>query len=86
MGQREIAVAAHSGSVAMSLTYTGRPRYAAVPHEPASGPISDPSIASRYGCGRCGAAPCVSRFPSALSSSTDVSIWLSDIPSTTSKC
>lgn len=41
------------------------PANAAVPHEPAAGPIGTPSIAMLYASGRLGAAPCRSRPPSA---------------------
>ena len=47
----------HSGSVAISSTITVSLRKAAVPHEPADGPIATPSIARLYGSGRFGAAP-----------------------------
>src|SRR3989442_13504837 len=49
--------AAHSGSAAMSETITGAARYAAVMHDPPVGPMATPSMASRYLCGRRGAAP-----------------------------
>ena len=49
--------AAHSGSVAMSVTSTGSRRYAAVPQEPTDGPMGTPSTAALYAAGRLGPAP-----------------------------
>jgi hypothetical protein len=64
----------------MSSTMTCSSRNAAVPHEPAFGPISEPSIASQYSTGRCGAAPWCSVFLSSSNIRTDariVGIWCS---------
>src|SRR5277367_2057817 len=65
---------AHSGSVAMSETTTGCFRYAAVPQDPAEGPICTPSTAPRYALGRLGEAPCRSVVPSASRRRTEQSM------------
>ena len=46
----------HSGSSAMSDTTTVSPRQAAVPQDPAQGPIGMPSMPALYASGRLGAA------------------------------
>ena len=46
IGQSRLPGSAHRGSVAISSTITGSPRYAAVPQEPAEGPTRTPSMAS----------------------------------------
>jgi len=56
-GSATARYSAHSGSVAMSVTSTGSRRNAAVPQEPAVGPIGTPSTAALYAAGRLGPAP-----------------------------
>ena len=62
------------GSVAMSVTMTGVPRNAAVPHEPIPSPTGMPWIAALYSSGRLGAAPSNSEVPSSEVKSIDASI------------
>src|SRR5262249_52942100 len=57
---------AQSESLAMSETITASLRCAAVPQEPAQGPIRPSSIACVYSLGRLGAAPCRKLLPSGL--------------------
>ena len=66
----------------MSETTTGATRYAAVMHEPPVGPMATPSMASRYPCGRRGAAPCRRWVPCASSNKHEDSMSL-DCSSTT---
>src|SRR6478609_9545247 len=66
----------HSGSVAMSATMTLDPRYAAVPHEPAQGPIGSFSICWIHSLGRLGPA-IESRWTlSGFSNNTEASVPL----------
>src|SRR6266446_1410425 len=65
-----------SGSVAMSETMTADPRYAAVPHEPAQGPIGSFSISSLHPLGRLGPATESKWVPSERSNKTDASVPL----------
>ena len=64
----------HSGSVAMSETITAEPRYAAVPHEPAHGPIGISSICRVHSFGRFGPAATSKCTPSAFSNKTEASV------------
>src|SRR6266481_2184943 len=59
-----------SGSVAMSETMTADPRYAAVPHEPAQGPIGSFSISALHPLGRLGPATESKWVPSERSKKT----------------
>src|SRR6266516_5961979 len=64
----------HSWSVAMSETMTGDPRYAAVPHEPAHGPIGSCSICCVHALGRLGPATTCRGTPSGFSNKTEASV------------
>src|SRR6478672_10737917 len=63
-----------SGSVAMSETMTADPRYAAVPHEPAQGPIGSFSISCLHPLGRLGPATESRGRPSERSSKIEASV------------
>src|SRR6266550_8894401 len=62
-----------SGSVARSETMTADPRYAAVPHEPAQGPIGKFAICCAHSLGRLGPAMQSRWTPSAFSNKTEAS-------------
>src|SRR5438045_9211698 len=64
----------HSGSVAMSATMTLDPRYAAVPHEPAHGPIGSFSIRWIHSLGRLGPAIRYKWPPTGSSNTTEPSV------------
>src|SRR6185312_13436046 len=66
----------HNGSVEISETMTGDPRNAAVPQEPAQGPIGSFSICCVHSLGRLGPATTSRWVPSALSNRTDASVPL----------
>src|SRR6266487_2823691 len=63
-----------SGSVAISETMTGDPRYAAVPQEPAQGPIGNFSISCLHPLGRLGPATESRWSPSERSNKTEASV------------
>src|SRR5450432_2153403 len=63
----------------MSVTKTGRRVNAAVPHDPAAGPMGAPSIARLYASGRCGAAPCRTCAPSASSRRIEAMVAFSQL-------
>src|SRR5436305_549355 len=63
-----------SGSLAMSETMTGDLRYAAVPQEPAQGPIGRFSICCAHSLGRLGPAMQSRWTPSAFSNKTEASV------------
>src|SRR5881392_2882813 len=63
-----------SGSVAISETMTGDPRYAAVPQEPAQGPIGSFSISCLHPLGRLGPATESRWSPSERSNKTEASV------------
>src|SRR5207248_10324330 len=63
-----------SGSLAMSETMTGDLRYAAVPQEPAHGPIGRFSICCAHSLGRLGPAMQSRWTPSAFSNKTEASV------------
>jgi hypothetical protein len=64
----------HSGSVAMSETITGKPRYAAVPQEPAHGPIGISSICRVHSLGSFGPAMTFRWTPSGFINKTEASV------------
>ena len=70
-GATSLRYGSQSGSVAMSRTMTRSFLNAAVPHEPAIGPMHRPSISLQYSIGRFGAAPWRSVMPSSSSSRTE---------------
>src|SRR5229473_6697732 len=63
-----------SGSVAMSETMTADPRYAAVPQEPAHGPIGNFSISCLHPLGRLGPATESKWRPSERSNKIEASV------------
>src|SRR4029077_16382946 len=65
-----------SESVAMSKAMTGDPRYAAVPHDPAHGPIGSFSICCIHSLGRLGPAIEWRGTPSELTNKTEASVPL----------
>src|SRR5712664_3671151 len=64
----------HSGSVAMSETMTGDLVNAAVPHEPAHGPIGILSICCFHSLGMLGPAARHRYTPSGFSNNTEASV------------
>src|SRR3954467_13207219 len=65
-----------SGSVAISETMTADPRYAAVPQEPAHGPIGNFSISCLHPFGRLGPATESRWRPSGRSNKTEARVPL----------
>src|SRR5206468_1073366 len=63
-----------SGSVAISETITADPRYAAVPQEPAHGPIGSFSISCLHPLGRLGPAMDSRCTPPGRSNKTEASV------------
>src|SRR4051812_46708328 len=66
----------HSGSVAISETTTADPRYAAVPQEPAQGPMGNFSISCLHPLGRLGPATESRWRPSGRSNKIEASVPL----------
>src|SRR5262249_5892297 len=64
----------HSGLLAISDTMTGEPRYAAVPQEPADGPIGISSICRVHSLGSFGPAMTFRWTPSGFINRTEASV------------
>src|SRR5579885_1255862 len=64
----------HNGSLAISEAMTGVARYAAVPHEPAHGPMGSCSICCVHFPGRLGPATQLRCAPSAFNNNTEASV------------
>src|SRR5215471_2756539 len=64
----------HNGSLAISDTMTGEPRYAAVPQEPAHGPIGISSICRVHSLGKLGPAITFRWTPSEFINNTEASV------------